>query len=135
MTLTDAEIAATLRRLADAFNRGDYEGSIEIAHPEIELVRAWEKSSLYGTEALQAWLKPDAFENQSLELLDLTISGGKVLVNQRFRARGAGSGMDVEVDSWAVWTLDEAGLATKLELFLRHEENEAREAAGLAASA
>ena len=131
MALTDGEIAETLRSLVDAFNRGDYEAATEFAHPEIEMVRAWEQTSLYGAEALRAWLQPDAFENQHVELVDFTISGDKVLVNQRFRGRGAGSGMAMEVDSWAVWTIDETGLATKLEFFLEHGEAEARKAAGL----
>ena len=37
----------------------------------------------------------------------------------------------MEVDSWAVWTIDETGLATKLEFFLAPGEAEARKAAGL----
>ena len=131
MALTDDQMAEALRQLADAFNRGDYEAATEIAHPEIELVRAWEQTSLFGAEALRAWLQPDAFENQSIELLDFTISDDKVLVSQHFRGRGIGSGIDLEVDFWSVWTIDETGRARKLELFLQHGEAEARQAAGL----
>ena len=131
MAERQAEIKATLQRLADAFNRADFEGALEIAHPDIEFIRSWEKESLRGHEALAAWMKPDAFENQHLELRDLTVDGDKVLVLQHLHARGAGSGIDVDVDSWAVWTLNPDGLGTRLEIFLHHQETEAREAAGL----
>jgi hypothetical protein len=33
--------------------------------------------------------------------------------------------------SWSVWTFDEAGLITRAEVYLPHEEAKAREAAGL----
>jgi hypothetical protein len=45
--------------------------------------------------------------------------------------RGAGSGIEVDDDGWTVWTLNDDGLATRLEFFLDHQEVEALEAAGL----
>jgi ketosteroid isomerase-like protein len=129
----DQEITATLQRLAEAFNRGDFEAAMEIAHPEIEFVRSWEKRTLRGPAAVREWMEPDAFEDQRIELRKFTLAGDKVLVNQHLQARGAGSGIEVDVDSWAIWTLDAAGLATRLEIYLHHEEAEAREAAGLSA--
>jgi hypothetical protein len=52
-------------------------------------------------------------------------------VRQHARARGAGSGIELDIEAWSVWTLDDEGLATRLEFFLNHQEAEAREAAGL----
>jgi hypothetical protein len=49
----------------------------------------------------------------------------------RHRGRGRESGIEVDVDFWAVWTLNDDGLATRLEWYLDHEVAEAREAAGL----
>jgi hypothetical protein len=57
--------------------------------------------------------------------------GDKVLLHQRSWGRGASSGIEVEVDMWAVWTLDDDGLATRMESFLIHEEDKALETAGL----
>lgn len=37
----------------------------------------------------------------------------------------------MDVENWAVWTLDDDGLATRIESFLIHEESEALEVAGL----
>lgn len=120
-----------LHRLTEAFNRGDFAEATEIAHPEVEFVRSWEKSYLRGPGALRGWMEPDAFEDQHIEIREITVVGARVLVKQRLRARGSGSGIDVDVESWAVWTIDEAGLVTRLELYLHHQEADAREAAGL----
>ena len=87
--------------------------------------------SLIDSLSPSAGCSPMRSRTSTSSLVDFTISGDKVLVNQRFRGRGAGSGMDMEVDSWAVWTIDETGLATKIEFFLEHGEAEARRAAGL----
>jgi hypothetical protein len=74
-------------------------------------------------------MEPDAWETQSYEPLDFRVNGNKVLVHQLNRARGAGSGIDIEVEAWGVWTFDDEGHATRMEGFLAHEE--ALEAAGL----
>jgi hypothetical protein len=97
------------------------------------MVRSWEKSSLRGQAALREWLKPDAFEEQQGKLLAVTVAGDKALVHNNLRARGATSGIEVDVDSWAVWTFDADGLVTRVEFFLHHEEDQAREAAGIPA--
>ena len=61
------------------------------------------------------------------------VNGNRVLVKQHITARGAGNGIELDLDNWAVWTLDEDGLATRVESFRIHEESEALEAAGLPA--
>jgi ketosteroid isomerase-like protein len=127
----EQEIVAAVRRTAEAFNRGDYEAATELAHPDVEFVRSWEKSPMTGPEAISSWMKPDAFRDQRIELGEITVSGDKVLVNQHLYAKGAESGIDMDVDSWAVWTLDADGRGIRLELFLAHEAADARAAAGL----
>jgi ketosteroid isomerase-like protein len=127
----DEEIIAGLRRIYEAFNRGDFDAAAEIAHPDIEFVRPGGQSSVRGVAALRAWMEPDAFEEQRVEPLDFRISGNKVLVRQHARARGAGSGIELDIGSWAVWTLDDEGLVMRLEFYLHHQETEALEAAGV----
>jgi ketosteroid isomerase-like protein len=131
MSDRDQEIIGSLRRNYEAFNRGDFDAAIEIAHPEIEFVPPGGQSSLKGADAVRAWMEPDAFEEQQIEPREFRIHGNKVLVSQHIRARGAGSGIELDIDAWAVWTLDDDGLATRLEGFLPHQESEALEAAGL----
>ena len=125
------EIVEKLRRAYEAFSRGDFDTAIEIAHPEIEFVRVGDQAPLIGVGALRAWMEPDAIEDAWIEPLEFRINGNKVLVRQRTRGRGVQSGIEIENEIWAVWTLDEDGLATHLESFLAHQRNEAFEAAGL----
>lgn len=132
MSDRDQEIISSLRRAYEAFNRADFDTATEIAHPEMEFVPPGGQPSLRGANAVRAWMEPDAFEQQQIEPREFRIKGDKVLVRQRGWVRGAGSGIELDVDSCAVWTLNDDGLATRLEYFLSHQEAEALEAAGLA---
>ena len=92
----DAAMIDALRRTYEAFNRGDFDAAVEMAHPEIEFVPAGGQASLRGAEALRAWMEPDAFEEQRIEPLDFRVEGNKVLVRQHAQARGAGSGIELD---------------------------------------
>ena len=127
----DAAMIDALRRVYEAFNRGDFDAAVEIAHPEIEFVPPGGQASLRGAEALRAWMEPDAFEEQRIEPLDFRVEGNKVLVRQHTQARGAGSGIDLDMEIWTVWTFDDDLLVTRMESYLPHQESEALEAAGL----
>lgn len=129
--MTDEEMIAGLHRIYEAFNRGDFEALVQLAHPEIELVRPGGMGSIKGVAAARAWLEPDAIEEQRFEPLDFTVNGNKVLVRQHATGRGAGSGIELDFHICVVWTLDDDGLVTRIEGFLPHQDAEAREAAGL----
>lgn len=131
MSDRDEETVARLRRFYESFNRNDFDAATEIAHPEIEFLRPLGQPPLIGADALRAWMQPDAFDEQELEALDFRINGTKVLVRSHARGRGAESGIEVDVDFWAVWHLDENGLATRLAFYLEDQEAEALKAAGL----
>jgi ketosteroid isomerase-like protein len=120
-----------LRRAYEAFSRDDFDTAIEMAHPAIEFVRVGVDPPVRGVGALRAWMEPDAIEDQRIEPLDFRTNGNKVLVRQITRGRGARSGIELEAETWAVWTLDENGLATHLDVFLVDQRDEALEAAGL----
>lgn len=51
-------------------------------------------------------------------------------LKHRIWARGAGGRIELEIESWGVWTFED-GLATRIEVYLDHEEAKARQAAGL----
>ena len=127
----DAAMIDALRRSHEAFNRGDFDAAVESAHPEIEFIPPGGQAPLRGAAALRAWMEPDAFEEQKVEPREFRVNGNKVLVSQHTWGRGAGSGIEMEVDVLSVWTLNDDGLVTRLEAFLPHEETEALEAAGL----
>jgi SnoaL-like domain len=115
----------------ETFTRGDFDGAMENVHPDIELVPAGGQEPLKGAEQFRAWMEPDAFESQMLELLEVRVVGQKALSLHRTHIRGAGSGIEADFLNWMVWTYDEAGRTTRIEIFLQHEEAEALEAAGL----
>jgi ketosteroid isomerase-like protein len=131
MTERDAMLVASLRRGYDAYSRGDFDEAVRAFHPDIELVPAGNQPPIRGVQSVRAWMEPDAFERQSLEPVDLTPAGDKVLVRVRARALGATSGIELHFDAWTVWTFDAEGLATRAEIYLDHQEAEAARAAGL----
>ena len=45
-------------------------------------------------------MEPDAFEEQRIELREFRINGNKVLVRHHAWGRGAGSGIEMELDTW-----------------------------------
>ncbi len=120
-----------LRSLYEAFNRGDFETVVRGLHSDFEFSRAGGASPVRGPEAMRAWMEPDAIEDQRFEPLDFTVKGNRVLVRQHVTGRGAGSGIEVDGVSFAVFTMDEGGFVTRLQGFQSHEEAEAREAAGV----
>ena len=119
----DQEMISSLRRAYDAFNRGDYDTAIVLAHPAIEYVPPGGQAPRRGADAVRAWIEPDAFESR--------INGNKAFVRQRIRARGAGSGVELDNEMAMVWTFDDDGLVTRAEAFLTHQDAEALKAVGL----
>ena len=130
--MTDqAERIAKLRRAYEAFSSGDFDAVAEFIHPDIEYVAPAGLSSLHGLDEFRQWMEPDAFDRQEVEPVQIEIAGNKALVRQHGRMRGAGSGIEMEVSSWAVFTVDADDRLVRFEVFPPHEEDEARRAAGL----
>ena len=130
MSNQDQGKISILRRQYEALDRGDFDAAMEILHPEVEFTRPG-AAPLRGAAALRAWLEPDALVDQRWKAKEFRVNGDKVLVRQNTEARGAGSGIELDVDTWALWTLNGDGLVTRIEGFLIHEESAAVEAAGL----
>jgi ketosteroid isomerase-like protein len=128
MALTEEQMIEALQRQNDALNRGDFDAAIELADPEIVLVRAGGLPELRGTEAVRAWLEPDAFESQKYELLSFEAHENRMLTRSLTKARGAGSGIEMEIEALSVWTFSDTGKVTRMETFLTSEEDEARRA-------
>src|SRR5207247_653086 len=83
-------------------NRGDFDVLIEVADPDIVLVRAGGQPELRGAEALRAWLEPDAFESQVLEPTEFRVAGNRVLMRVESTVRGAGSGIETKGEDWSI---------------------------------
>jgi ketosteroid isomerase-like protein len=121
----------TIRAFYEAYNRRDFDHLPKPLHPDIELLPAGDQAPIKGAARVRAWMEPDAFESQLIELLDLRAAGDKVLIRGRTKIQGAASGIEAEFLFWSVWTFDGAGLTTRVEIYLDHQEAEAVEAAGL----
>jgi ketosteroid isomerase-like protein len=131
MSQENVDIAADVRRALDAYSRGDFDAAMNTVHPDIEFVPPGGQQPLKGAAQFRAWMEPDAFESQVAEPLDIRVVGKKVLVRVRTRIKGAGSGIEADFRAWVVWTYDDAGRQTRIEIYLDREEAEALEAAGL----
>ena len=130
MSLSEAEMLEKLKRGYAAFNRGDFDAAAALIHPDFELVPPGDLPRK-GAGSLRAWMEPDAFDTQRFEPLEVTVVGNKALVRQLQRARGSGSGIEIEQLMWTVWTCDAEGLWIRVEGYPIHQEAEARRAAGL----
>jgi ketosteroid isomerase-like protein len=124
-----------LRAGYDAFNRGQYDDTLEFMHPDIEWHRgevSVEGGVIRGRDGVRALMTPDVFDRQSIEVEKITINGDKVLVQTIFQVRARGSGIELQNRGWQVWTVRD-DQAVRVELF--DDEAAARAAAGLASAA
>jgi ketosteroid isomerase-like protein len=124
---------AIVRTWTDAFNRRDFDSLIEDLDPEVEL-HEWPAApgarTYRGPEgirkALDSWF--EAWEWMEVEIEDLVEAGDRVLVTLHQRAKGKVSAIEVEVDTFNVYTF-RAGKVFRIQLFTEREP--ALEAAGL----
>ena len=124
--------AETVRRWFEALNREDFDAATALVHPEVEFVPPGGQPPYRGARSLRRWMEPDALQGQVIEPLESEAAAdGTVLQKEHVTARGASSGYKVDVVSWSVWSFDDEGLIRRGQVFLEHEEDRAREAAGL----
>jgi hypothetical protein len=77
-------------------------------------------------------MEPDAFQKQVVKAFEpVAVTDRTILGRQHITARGTTSGIELDVVTWSVWSFDEDGLITRIEIYLDHEEDKALEAAGL----
>ena len=117
-----------LRRAYELFSAEEFDAAVEIADPDVVFARPGGQSELTGSDALRAWMEPDAFESQVIAPEDFQVAENRVLVLQHVTARGAGSGIELDIRSWTLWTFNDDGKVTRMQFFLPDEEDEARRA-------
>jgi ketosteroid isomerase-like protein len=132
--LGDSQNVATVRRYIDEFNRGDFDSLVADADPAVALSE-WPDApgarTYHGPDgvrrAFENWF--DTWEWMQIEIEDIAeVGGDRVLFTLRQRARGRGSGIEVEIRSFNVYTFRD-GNVTRIQLFTEREP--ALEAAGL----
>jgi ketosteroid isomerase-like protein len=110
-----------VRRCCDASARGDWEEAITMVDAEIEYdLTTFPEGRVYHghpgiREAFRIWL--GAFDDYTQEYSEIIDAGGAdVVVIGKERGRGKGSGVPVEQDVFAVWTLKH-GKAIRIRFF------------------
>jgi ketosteroid isomerase-like protein len=126
------ENTESVRRWLEAISREDFDAALALVHPDVVFVPPGDQAPYRGAESLRRWMEPDAFPGQLIKPLEtVVVTDSTILGRQHVTARGRASGIELDVTSWSVWTFDEDGLITRIEIYLEHEEDKAREAAGL----
>jgi ketosteroid isomerase-like protein len=110
------------RRGFDAYNTGDYEAVVELLHADVELHADHEllnSGSYEGPEGFMQWSAQwlEAWEDFRVDADSIATFGDNwVLVDSHQVARGAGSGIPVEMDVfWALEAVD--GKLSRMYLF------------------
>ena len=120
-----SENVANVRRYVEAFNSRDFESLIEDTDPGVELSE-WPEAPGAQTyrgpdglrEALEKWF--ESWEWMHLEIAEIIDAGDHVLVSLDHRARGRGSGAEVEIKSHNVYSFRD-GKVTRVQLFIDRE--------------
>lgn len=128
----EKENVEVVRRWLNAISSEDFDAALALVHPDVVLVPPGNQAPYRGAEIVRRWMEPDAFQGQVVKSFEpIVVTDKTILGRQNVTARGRASGFQVDVTSWSVWTLDEDGLIARIEIYLQHEEDKARKAAGL----
>jgi ketosteroid isomerase-like protein len=130
------ENVEVVQRFYRAWARGEFPAPIELMDPEIEYVNptgAVEPGTRRGLAAFSRAVEKvfEGWETWHMEPEQFRAAGDQVAVVVRYRARGRGSGVEVEGRESALWTLRD-GKVVRYAWF--HEPADALEAAGLPGS-
>ena len=108
-------------RVYAAINARDREAIRGLSAPDIVVGTTVE--AYRGSEAVLEWMDEgdDAFDDFTIELLEVEELGGHVVVSMRQRGRGKVSGADVDHRFTHVWTLRD-GRAIRLQSFAHHDD-------------
>lgn len=125
-----------VRGVYDAWQRGDFEGALELFHENIEwfgppdISRSGDRGVARGHEGVRRppgrWL--GTWVDYRFELRELVDFGDEVLAGGWQHGRGRGSGVEVSEEIFSVWTL-QTGKIVRQRMF--RDKADALEAAGL----
>jgi uncharacterized protein len=93
--------------LIDAWNRGDLRAALERMHPQCEVRPIEARETAHGHDGVAAAFRDwfEAFAEFTIEVEDCIARGDRVLVTMRQRARGKGSGVEIEERVYQLFTL------------------------------
>lgn len=122
-----------IREGIEAFNRGDWDVILEAVTEDVE----WQRVDvlpdgggvLQGREAVREFLQPDVFVASRFEALEMVEGDDVIMVHGLFRATGASSGIELDVEAYTVYKLNHEGLAWRVENW--NDRQNAERSAGL----
>jgi ketosteroid isomerase-like protein len=122
-----------VRRLYEAWGRGDYSAAMDSIDPEIEvdLAVGLDLDGSYRGHGEIAEMQRGfwaEFEDPQNEIKELIPVGDDVVAGVRFYGRGKRSGVKVDMPGWHMWRLREGKV---VRWWLRPTKEEALKAAGL----
>lgn len=119
-----SEVADRIRAAYGAFNRGDVDAVLDLLHPDVEWVpppSSLEPHPLRGRDAVREYLSPNFFESQTAEPFETIEVGDRVLVAARVRARGRGSGIELDQTAYHLFVIED-GRAVRFEAHVDRDE-------------
>jgi ketosteroid isomerase-like protein len=130
MASENVELVLSLHRAVTA---GDLEGVLSLAHPKVEYrfaiqqVMEGEGSVFRGLAGLRQWFGElqDLYEYIESEVLEVHEFGERVVIVFVVRARGAGSGIELEQQLAQVVTVRQGQIVAVRDYFSREEALEA----------
>jgi ketosteroid isomerase-like protein len=121
-----------VRAMYDAFNRGDTDAILELAHPAVSVEDhgVIDGASYEGRDGVVRFLafQAEAFKAQSVELEELIETGDEILAVIRLRGEGPLTRIPLEGRFSHVWQIA-GGMVQRLRVYASKQE--ALEAAGL----
>jgi ketosteroid isomerase-like protein len=113
-----SEFSEVVLAAYDSFNQGETEAILDLLHPDIEWVpppTSVEPHPLHGRDAVREYLAPNIFESQTAEPIEIIEHGNRLLVVAHVRARGRGSGIEIDQTAYHILTI-EGGRAVRFEV-------------------
>jgi ketosteroid isomerase-like protein len=111
----------------EAFNRGDVDAVLELLSPDVEVhstAETGEEGTYHGRDGYLAWTSIwlDAWRDFRIELAEVEeVDQHNLLVISRQKGEGKGSGLEVTQTVVYLFTIDDAGLITRLHLYPTRE--------------
>ena len=117
-------LTETLMTAYDSFNQGEIEPILDLLHPDVEWIpppTSLEPRPLRGRDAVREYLAPNFFESQTAEPLETIEHENRLLVVARVRARGRGSGVELDQTAYHLLTIED-GRAVRFEVHVDRAE-------------
>jgi uncharacterized protein len=122
--MSEPELTEVIRAAYAAYSRGDVDAVLDLMHPDVEWhppPTSVDPQPLRGRDAVREYLAPDFFEDQTAEPVDVIEEGDRIMVVARVRARGRGSGVEIDGMAFHLWTV-EGGRAARFAAFVDRDQ-------------